>query len=342
MMINESYVKEILKKLLEIPSPSGFYHDIMAYINSEVSILGYAFESTNKGCGVITIPGQEEGYTIGLSAHVDTLGAMVRSINGSGTLRLTSVGGYMGQTIEGEYCKVHTRDGKVYEGTILTTQPSVHVYSDARKQERSLENYEIRLDEDVDSEDSIRELGIEVGDYVSFDPRARFFDNGYIKSRHLDDKAGVAALFGFMEYLNTQNLQPKHTVKIFISVYEEMGHGSSYIPGDIDELIAVDMGAMGDDLQCTEKHVSICAKDSSGPYDYDIVNQLVALSKEKDINYVVDIYPFYGSDVSAALRGGNDIKGGLIGPGVHASHSMERTHINAILDTTKLLVYYTA
>ncbi|WP_105614027.1 M42 family metallopeptidase [Vallitalea okinawensis] len=342
MMINESYVKEILKNLLEIPSPSGFYHDIMAYINSEVNKLGYTFETTNKGCGVITIPGQEEGYIVGLSAHVDTLGAMVRSINGSGTLRLTSVGGYMGQTIEGEYCKVHTRDGKVYDGTILTTQPSVHVYSDARKQERTLENYEIRLDEDVDSDESVRELGIEVGDYVSFDPRARFFDNGFIKSRHLDDKAGVAALFGFMEHLNTNNLQPRHTVKIFISVYEEMGHGSSFIPQDIDELIAVDMGAMGDDLQCTEKQVSICAKDSSGPYDYDIVNRLVALSKEKEINYVVDIYPFYGSDVSAALRGGNDIKGGLIGPGVHASHSMERTHINAILDTTKLLVYYTA
>lgn len=340
MNINETYVKDILKNLLEIPSPSGFYHNIMTYIEKEVDDLGYDFNLTPKGCGVITIPGVDESYTLGYSAHADTLGAMVRSINSNGTLKFTSVGGYMGQTIEGEYCKIHTRDGKEYEGTILTNQPSVHVYGEARKQERVLDNYEVRLDEDVDDADAVRELGIDVGDYISFDPRPVFFDNGYIKSRHLDDKAGVSVLFGFMHYLKSNDITPPCTIKIFISVFEEMGHGSSYIPEDIQEFIAVDMGAIGDDLQCTEKNVSICAKDSSGPYDYDIVSKLVELSKTNELNYVVDIYPFYASDVSAALSGGNNIRGGLIGPGVHASHSMERTHITAIIDSVKLLVQY--
>lgn len=341
MTVNDKYMAQVLKNLLSIPSPSGFYHKIMTYIAEEVNSLGYDFELTPKGCGVIHIPGENSDYTLGYSAHADTLGAMVRSINGTGTLRLTSVGGYMGATVEGEYCKIHTRDGKVYEGTVLTTQPSVHVYADAKTQERKLENYEVRIDEDVNDKDGVTDLGISVGDYVSFDPRSVFFDNGYVKSRHLDDKAGVAILFGYMKYLKENNITPPCDVKIFISVYEEMGHGSSYIPEDIQEFIAIDMGAMGDDLQCTEKDISICAKDSSGPYDYDIVNTLVELAKEEELSYVVDIYPFYGSDVSAALRGGNNIKGGLIGPGVHASHSMERTHMNALIDSVKLLVKYT-
>lgn len=334
MHVNETYIKEKLNTLLAIPSPSGFCANIMKEIEKETKELGYAFHYTNKGCGVITINGQDNNYVVGLSAHVDTLGAMVRSIQSNGTIKLTSIGGYMLQSIEGEYCKIHTREGRVFEGTILTSKPSVHVYGDADELKRKFENMEIRLDEEVENKEDVKALGIEVGNFISFDPRSKFFDNGYIKSRHLDDKAGVACLFGLMEYLKTNNITPRYQLKIFISVYEEIGHGSSYIPADIHEMIAVDMGAIGDDLQCSEKHVSICAKDSSGPYDYGVVSKLVNLAKDNDIHYVVDIYPHYGSDVSAALRGGNDIKGGLIGPGVHASHSMERTHIKALIDTT--------
>lgn len=338
--INKDYLQEILEILLNTPSPSGFYHEIMERIEEEVNRLGYSFERTKKGCGIITIPGINPEYTIGLSAHVDTLGAMVRSIKDSGTLRFTSIGGYMMSTVEGEYCKIHTRNGKVYDGTVLTTQPSVHVYSEAKTQKREEANMEIRIDEQVESQKDVEALGISTGDYVSFDSRSIIMENGFIKSRHLDDKAGVAVLFGLMELLKSHMIIPHNNIKIFISTYEEVGHGSSFIPDDIDEFIAIDMGAMGDDLNCTEMRVSICAKDSSGPYDYDIVSKLISIAKSKDIDYAVDIYPHYGSDVSAALRGGNNIKGALIGPGVHASHSMERTHMNALINTAKLLTSY--
>ncbi|SHJ86004.1 M42 family metallopeptidase [Paramaledivibacter caminithermalis] len=338
--INKDYLQEILKMLLTTPSPSGFYHEIMEKVEEEVKRLGYSFEKTKKGCGIITIPGKNSDYTIGFSAHVDTLGAMVRSIKDSGMIRFTPIGGYIMSTVEGEYCKIHTRNGKVYDGTVLTTEPSIHVYSEAKTQKREEANMEIRIDEQVKCKEDVEALGIAVGDYISFDSRTVIMENGFIKSRHLDDKAGVAILFGLMELLKTHMIIPLNNIKLFISTYEEVGHGASFIPEDIDEFIAIDMGAIGDDLNCTEMQVSICAKDSSGPYDYDMVSKLVSLAKNKDIDYAIDVYPYYGSDVSAALKGGNNIKGALVGPGVHASHSMERTHMNALINTIKLITSY--
>jgi putative aminopeptidase FrvX len=246
----------------------------------------------------------------------------------------------MMNSIENEYCLIHTRSGESYSGTILTTKPSVHVHTNARDFKREEANMEVRIDELVTSRADVLKLGIGVGDYISFDSRATILPNGYVKSRHLDDKASIAALFGLLELFQREHIQPMSTVKLFISTYEEVGHGSSWIPGDITELIAVDMGAMGDDLTCTEQDVSICAKDSSGPYDYDMTSQLIALAKRENLRYAVDIYPHYGSDASAALRGGSNIRAALIGPGVHASHGMERTHMDAILNTTALLAAY--
>jgi len=338
--INKDYVLKILEKLLTTPSPSGFCGNIMKLIKDETVGLGYEFELTNKGCGIVTIKGNNDKFTLGLSAHVDTLGAMVRSIKSSGAIRFTPIGGYMMSTVEGEYCQIHTRNGKMYSGTVLTTEPSVHVYSEAKTQKREEANMEIRVDEVVNSKEDTENLGISVGDFISFDSRTTILENGFIKSRHLDDKAGVSALLGFMEMLKREGLVPKNTIKIFISTYEEVGHGSSYIPYDIDELIAIDMGAIGDDLNCTERDVSICAKDSSGPYDYNMVSRLITLSKKHNLSFAVDIYPHYSSDVSAALKGGNNIRGALIGPGVHASHGMERTHIDGIINTIKLITSY--
>lgn len=339
--INRQYVLDFAKELLTTPSPSGFCYGIMQKVEAEAKRLGYPFEMTRKGAGVITVPGQDDSYVIGLSGHVDTLGAMVRSIKSSGRLRFTSIGGYMFSTVEGEYCLVHTRDGRTYEGTVLTTEPSVHVYPNARDQKREESSMEVRIDELVTSKDDVVKLGIGVGDVISFDPRTVIKENGFIKSRHLDDKAGVAILFGLIEMFKREGLTPKHTLKIVISTYEEVGHGASYIPQEIDEMIAVDMGAMGDDLTCTEQAVSICAKDSSGPYDYLMTSRLIELAKRDGLDYAVDIYPQYGSDVSAALRGGNNIRGALIGPGVHASHGMERTHVEGLLNSIALLAAYT-
>lgn len=340
--VDQSYVIGFLKEILAIPSPSGFCGQIMKRIEAEAERLGYRFDTTRKGCGVITVPGSREAEdgVIGLSAHVDTLGAMVRSVKENGNLRLTLVGGYMMHSIENEYCTVHTREGRTYSGTILSTHPSVHVYSDAREMKREESVMEVRLDEPVRSRKETEALGIGPGDYISFDPRTVVLPNGYIKSRHLDDKASVAALFGLIEWFGRERIVPRSTMRLFISVYEEVGHGSSHIPDDISELIAVDMGCIGDDLSCTEMDVSICAKDSTGPYDYEMTSKLIGLARRDGIRHAVDVYPHYGSDASAALRGGYNIRAALVGPGVHASHAMERTHIEAVCGTVRLLAAY--
>ncbi|EFM12442.1 peptidase M42 family protein [Paenibacillus curdlanolyticus YK9] len=338
--LDRMYMLDWLKQLLETPSPSGFCMSIMGLIEREAGRLGYPVERTPKGNGIITIPGKKSGEAIALTAHVDTLGAMVRSIKGDGSIRFSPIGGYAMQTVEGEYCTIHTRDGSQYEGTVLSTKPSVHVYADAREWKRDEANMHIRIDEMVESKADTEKLGIAPGDFISWDPRVRMFPNGWVKSRHLDDKASVAALFGMLEWLKRERRTPERTVHMIISTYEEVGHGNAFVPADITELIAVDMGAIGDDLSTTEHDVSICAKDSSGPYDYGMTTKLIDLAKRESIPFAVDIYPFYGSDASAALRGGSNIRAALVGPGVHASHGMERTHADAIVSTAALLLAY--
>lgn len=333
------YIIQTIEKLVQIPSPSGYTEQVMAFVKQEAEKFGYDAEYTRKGGLVITVPGKTE-CCVGLSAHVDTLGAMVRSITGKGTLKLIPIGGFLMESIEASYCKVHTRDGRTYTGTILTASPSVHTYDDARSMERVEKNMEVRLDEIVASKEEVEALGISAGDYISFDAGFQYLSNGFIKSRHLDDKASVGVLLGVLKELQEKSQIPEHTVKLVISNYEEVGHGASYIPQEIEELIAVDMGAIGDDLGGDERKVSICAKDSSGPYDYALTNHLIAIAKEKQLDYVVDVFPHYGSDVSAALKGGNHIRGALIGQGVSASHSMERTHRQGLQNTFLLILGY--
>ncbi len=337
--MNRDYVVDITKKLLMTPSPSGFCQEVLDHVIHEADSLGYQWESTPKGNLIVSVPGKQSDV-LGLSGHVDTLGAMVRSITSDGTLKLTSVGGFMMHAIEGEYCQIHTRDSRTYTGTILTNQPSIHVYKGAKSQDRDEKAMEVRIDEKVSSQEDVKALGINVGDYISFDARTQVVPSGFIKSRHLDDKASVGVLLGLLKWLSDNSITPEKTLKIIITTYEEVGHGAAYIPEDIRELIAVDMGAMGDDLSCTEYDVSICAKDSSGPYDYEMTTQLINIAKNQNLNHAVDIYPFYGSDGSAALKGGNNIRCALVGPGVHASHSMERTHIDALDNTFQLLAHY--
>lgn len=338
--VNKDYVLNTAKRILEFDSPTGFCFDIMEEIKKIATGFGYEFSTTRKGCGVITVKGESDERVIGLAAHVDTLGAMVRSITSSGTLKFTLLGGPIPATMDSEYCKIRTRDGKIYTGTFLSTSPAAHVYPDSKDKKRDPENMEVRIDEKVLSKKDVEDLGICPGDFIFLDTKTTITESGFIKSRFIDDKGSVAALMGLLELLNREKITPKYTIKLFISVYEEVGHGASYIPQDITEMIAVDMGCIGDDLSCTEYDVSICAKDSGGPYDYNMVTSLINLAKDNNIKYAVDIYPMYGSDVGAALRGGNDIRGALIGPGVHASHGMERTHYEGLENTIKLLLAY--
>lgn len=338
-MDSMEYIIKTIETLVNIPSPSGFTKAVMEFVQAEAERFGCTCEYSNKGGLIISVAGKSD-ETIGLSAHVDTLGAMVRSIDSDGNIKFTMVGGYTMHSVEGSYCKIHTRDGRTYTGTILIKSPSVHSYDDAKTIERTDRNMLVRIDEPVKSKEDVLALGINSGDYISFDAKFQYTDNGYIKSRHLDDKASVAVILGMLKEMYEGKLVPEKNLKILISNYEEVGFGASWLPQDIKELLAVDMGAVGDDLNGTEYTVSICAKDSNGPYDYEMTNRLISLAKESNIDYVVDIFPHYGSDVSAALSGGNDIRGALIGQGVHASHGMERTHRRGVENTLKLLKAY--
>ncbi len=333
------YIINTIETLVNIPSPSGFTKEVMEFVRSEAERFGYACEYSQKGGLIISVEGKSS-ETLGLSAHVDTLGAMVRSIDAEGTLKFTLVGGYTMHSVEGCYCKIHTRDGKTYTGTILIKSASVHSYDDAKTLERTDRNMLVRIDEVVKSKEDVLALGINSGDYISFDAKFQYTENGFIKSRHLDDKASVAILLGMLRDMAEEKITPDKKLKLLISNYEEVGYGASWLPQEIKEFLAIDMGAIGDDLNGNEYAVSICAKDSSGPYDYEMTNRLIALAKEKQLNYVVDIFPHYGSDVSSALRGGNDICGALISQGIHASHGMERTHKSALENTLKLIKAY--
>ncbi len=340
MEFDKSYFLNLAKNLFLTPSPSGYCHNIMDKIENYAKDLNLEFTKTNKGNAIITLNGQNKDYVIGLSSHVDTLGLMVRSVNSDGTLKLVTIGGNQSNSLIGEYCTIFTRDNKKYSGTILTTSYSSHVFKDATKKGADFEELIVRIDELVKSAKDVEELGIKNGDFISIDPKTTILENGFIKSRHIDDKISVAIVFTLIKALIDNNITPKNTIRFIVSTYEEVGHGASHIPSDIKELIAVDMGCIGKDLACTETDVSICAKDSSGPYDYFMTNRLIDIAKTEKLNYAVDIYPFYGSDASAALRAGNNIKAALIGPGVHASHGMERTHYDACLASMKLLFSY--
>lgn len=340
LCVNKEYVLDVAKEILEFDSPTGFCFEIIDKIRDIVKELGYSFETTNKGCGIITIKGKSDEKILGLSAHVDTLGAMVRSITSDGKIKFTLLGGPIVPTLDSEYCTIRTREGKKYTGTFLSTSPAAHVFEDSSSKIRDPKNMEIRIDEEVHSKSDVQKLGICAGDFIFIDPKTTITESGFIKSRFIDDKGSVSCLMGLLELFCREKVVPKYTTKILISTYEEVGHGASYIPSDIVEMIAVDMGCIGDDLTCSEYDVSICAKDSGGPYDYNMVTKLINLAKDNELKYAVDIYPMYGSDVGAALRGGNDIRGALIGPGVHASHGMERTHYSAFENTIKLLYSY--
>lgn len=335
----ENYVVDFATKILNIDSPTGYCKDVIEFVKHEVEELGYRTSMNNKGNLFIYVDGKSD-KTIGLCSHVDTLGLMVRSIKDNGDLAFTNIGGPIIPTLDGEYCRVITRDHQVYTGTILSNYPAAHVYKEAKSASRECDNMHIRLDEVVNNKADVQALGIGNGDYIAIEPKTTYTASGFLKSRFLDDKLSVACLVTVLKELKEKNIIPTDNVVMIISTYEEVGHGSASIPDNLSELIAVDMGCIGEDLECSEYDVSICAKDSSGPYDYEITSKFIDLAKANKLNYAVDIYPFYGSDVSAALRGGNDIKGGLIGPGVHASHGMERTHQQAIDNTIKLILAY--
>ena len=333
---------DYLKKLTSIPSPTGFTREVVDYLVEEVERLGYTAIRTNKGGVNVIVKGKDDSKHRVVTAHVDTLGAMVRGVKADGRLKMAKIGGYPWNMIEGENCLVHVAStGKTVSGTILIHQTSTHVYKDAGTAERTEDNMEVRLDAKVRSEKETRDLGIDVGDFISFDPRTIITETGFIKSRFLDDKVSAAILLYLLRKYKEENIELPHTTHFMFSVFEEVGHGAnSNLPKEAVEYLAVDMGAMGDDQQTDEYTVSICVKDASGPYNYEFRNHLVQLAKDNDIQYKLDIYPYYGSDASAAMRAGAEVKHALLGAGIESSHSYERTHIDSVEQTHKMVDVY--
>ena len=343
-MIDRNYADyswEQAAALLSIDSPSGYTEKAAQWVKSAFEALGFPAKITVKGGVLVDLGGSDENDGLLLEVHTDTLGAMVAQIKGNGRLRLTPLGGMNANNAEAENVRVYTRDGDVIEGTAQLCNASIHVNGDYSSAKRSFDTLEVVLDERVSSAEDVRNLGIEVGDIVCFEPRTRRTAAGYLKSRFLDDKLSVGILLGFAKYLADNGIVPSRKTYAHVTVYEEVGHGGAgSVPAGVTEAISVDMGCVGDGLQCTEREVSICAKDSCGPYSYDVVGKLIAAAKKTDASYAVDIYPHYGSDVDATLQAGADLRHGLIGPGIYASHGYERSHIDGVYNTLKVLCGY--
>ncbi len=343
-MDTKNYVDYIIKqtkKILSIDSPSGYTKEVSEYVMNEYKALGYEPKLTIKGGVLVEIGGNNASDAVLLEAHIDTLGAIVTEIKPNGNLKVSPIGGMNANNAEAENCRIITRFNGMYEGTLQLENASTHVNDDYDATSRSFKAMEVVVDENVHSKDDSEKLGIMAGDIIAFDPRTVETKSGFLKSRFLDDKLSVGILLGYAKYLKENNITTDRKIYHHITVYEEVGHGgSASIPEGVTEVISVDMGCVGEGLSCTEYQVSICAKDSRGPYNYDVVTNLISAAKNNDIDFAVDVYPFYGSDADAALTSGYDIRHGLIGSGVYASHGYERTHRNGIENTFKLLVAY--
>lgn len=339
-----NYIVEQTKNILAIDSPTGFTSKAAAYVMEEYRKLGYEPQLTNKGGVLVCISQGSNENTKGaivLEAHIDTLGGMVCEIFGNGRLKLTPLGGLNANNIETENCRVYTRDGKVFEGTYQMKNASIHVNKDYNSASRSYDTMEVVLDELAENAEDVSKLGIMIGDIVCFDPRTVVTKSGYIKSRFLDDKLSVGILLGYAKYLKENQIKTDRKIYQYITVFEEVGHGgSASIPADAAEVLSVDMGCVGFGLNCKETQVSICAKDSGGPYSYEVVTDLINAAKSANLDFAVDVYPFYGSDAEATLRAGYDCRHGLIGSGVYASHGYERSHIKGVENTFGLLKAY--
>lgn len=325
---------------MAVDSPTGFSRAVNRKLEEILKGMGYRAQVTNKRLVKVSVAGRSHEKRIAVSAHVDTLGAMVKSVSADGKIRFTRLGGPILPTFDGEYCRVYAEGGKIYTGTFLCDSCSCHVYKDAGTLERNENTMYVRLDEEVFSAEEVNALGIRTGSVIALDPKTTVTESGFIKSRFLDDKAGSVCLLTALQAMKKESVTPEYDTDFYFTNYEEVGHGAATVGGDADELLAVDMGCVGADLACKETQVSVCVKDGHGPYDYEMVERLLSLAKANQIDFAADVYPYYGSDVGAAWDAGADVKGGLIGPGVHASHGMERTHLKGVCATISLLCAY--
>jgi putative aminopeptidase FrvX len=340
--IDQQYLLDCLVELLNTPSPTGYAHQAIARVADYLGAFPkLELRQTPKGALVASWPGDKKDAPRALTAHVDTLGAMVKEVKPNGRLKLSALGSFAWNTVEGEGCTVFTNDGDTLRGALLLTAASGHVHS-AKVNELKREDatMEVRLDARTTSAEKTAELGVVVGDFVAFDPRVEV-TNDFVRSRHLDDKSGVAAVLAAVKALHDAGLKPAQSTTLHFSNYEEVGHGAaSGFPDDLAELVTVDMAAVGEGQASDEFHATLCVKDSGGPYHHGLSEKLRRLAEAHEIAFKVDIYPYYGSDGEAYWRAGGDVAVALIGPGLDASHNYERTHTEALLATAQWIAAY--
>ncbi len=339
--ISTEYLVRFLRDLLETPSPTGDTEYAIGLVEGELAAMGVATERTAKGALLAHLPGLRDDAPRALTAHVDTLGAMVRKIKPNGRLLLTALNGLMWPSVESEGVQIMTRSGRQVRGSLVLANGAGHVNKKASTEERNADTMEVRLDERTNSAEETRLLGIEVGDFVAFDPRVEAGEAGFVRSRFLDDKACVACAVAAVKALVDAEVTAAQQTTLLISNYEEVGHGGmDGLPADLRELVVLDMACIGEGLQGDEFHTSICVKDSSGPYSKRLSDRLRDLADRRGIDLRPDVYPYYGSDGSAYWRSGGRAEVALIGPGVDTSHGYERTHRDALADTAQLVAEY--
>ncbi len=328
------------KEIIDVPSPTGYYVKLNPVLERYAEMLGEKVTYDNKSTAYITVDGEDNSKTVLVGAHADTIGMVVRTIDANGFIRVRQLGGVNYANLEGETVTVHTRDGREYTGLFACQSHSVHVFDDARTLERNENTMIVLLDEDVKSKDDVRALGIRNGDFISVEPRCQITENGYIKSRFIDDKAAVACVFTALKYMKENDLKPKYKTVFAFPYGEEIGFGGTYVPECVSEYVALDIGLIGPGYDGNEKSVSICAKDNAAPYDYTLTSHLIALAEKVGCDYNVDIFYRYGTDANAAVRAGNNLRAAAFGMAVYCSHGMERTHIKGIENTLNLLLAY--
>ncbi len=340
MNIKKDILVDITKEFINTPSPVAYYEQIMPLLEKKAKEYGYDVWYDRKRTGYITMEGENTSKTVMVGAHLDTLGLIIRSINADGTLAVRQLGGVSYTSIEGETVCIHTREGKTYTGLMICKSHSVHVFDDARTLERDENSMVVKLDAFVSCEQDVIDMGIDHGDIISIDPRFEYTDTGFIKARFIDDKAAVGCVFAMLDYFKVNNLKPKYTTYLAFPMYEEIGHGGSYVPSEVEEYVALDIGLIGPDYHGAEDKVSICAKDAFSPYDRGLTHRIINQAKKIDANYCVDVFYRYGTDANAAIRAGNNVYAAAFGMGCLSSHGRERCHVNSLVETTKLLVAY--
>ena len=340
--INQEYLVDFLVKLLNIASPTGFAEPAITFVEEELSQFGQLqLTRTRKGALIAKWNVESEKAPVALTAHVDTLGAVVKEIKKYGRLKLSRIGGVEWPTVETEGVWILTSNGQKIRGSVLVETASGHIYGQDMKQTpRDDEHMEVRLDARTSSKEETRALGIAIGDCVAFDPRVEV-TNGFVRSRFLDDKACVANIVSAIKSMADAGVSPTRTTYFHISNYEEVGHGASAgIPSDVAELLTVDMAVVGKGQESDEFHATLCIKDAGGVYHEGLNKKLRRLAERHGIPYKTDVYRYYASDGEAFWRAGGDVAVALIGPGIDASHNYERTHTDGLVATTNWIMAY--